>query len=385
MPEPLEANFLPDFTIKSVSDILTLIDPSSGYLDSILDDDPDARLGRSDSGIPRPFSNGLWFRGDHRIKSPLIPSAHKIFESPNPKMYDEKNAFLDLRLRMSGENSGGESSFDLLCQMRHYGLPARILDWSENPLTALFFGVSNVVQSDETGEYGFLTCLNAYRLNKISNIIDLGTAGLFYPESANVIIRALMAEHTKLIDVIDRTKRILRSNFSEYNKRVMKFAEELDGLEKLMELAENPNSVADITQILNRNEFRYREILKKLSYPIAVVPRRSNRRMAAQLASFTLHGGKRFGGLRNDAINEIVHEGGSLSDIKTQTEIFDPLSLDTLNTMQGQENKFLLHVLISAECMDSIARELDRLSINNASLFPEFDRQAEFVSRRWIS
>ena len=44
--------------------------------------------------------------------------------------------------------SPGESKFDILCKMQHYGIPTRLLDFTTNPLVALYFSSINLGNRD---------------------------------------------------------------------------------------------------------------------------------------------------------------------------------------------------------------------------------------------
>ena len=82
-------------------------------------------------------NNGeLIFRGmaDHRWE--LLPSIARqtlITEETEYKMVKE------LMLLYPDEFSSISSNFDLLAKMQHYGLPTRLLDFTTNPLVALYF------------------------------------------------------------------------------------------------------------------------------------------------------------------------------------------------------------------------------------------------------
>lgn len=110
------------------------------------------------------FPGAIWYRGHADAKWQLMPgyirSQRTVSETTLMARFRQSAAMLTERLP--------NSEFDWLFLMQHYGVPTRLLDWSESPLVALYFAVEPQIESAKVD--GALWCLNPHKLNKQANI-----------------------------------------------------------------------------------------------------------------------------------------------------------------------------------------------------------------------
>lgn len=107
------------------------------------------------------YDGPVWFRGHSNAEWKLTPS---LFRMKNPPLEMnlikkfKQNATLLL-------NPRPDENIDWLFIMRHYGVPTRLLDWSESPLIATYFAINENDNDD-----GSLSMLLPIELNKHANI-----------------------------------------------------------------------------------------------------------------------------------------------------------------------------------------------------------------------
>ena len=97
-------------------------------------------------------SSSYVFRGLSKRDYDLLPSIFRVRADGlgfDPK--DEKIIFRVIKTEgMMFLERGDLSDIDLLALAQHFGSPTRLLDWTTNPLVALYFATFSGLQIDET-------------------------------------------------------------------------------------------------------------------------------------------------------------------------------------------------------------------------------------------
>jgi hypothetical protein len=109
------------------------------------------------------YDEDVWFRGQSDISWNLFPGLFRFKDEPS-----ESN--LLTRFKQSAAllvDKSPKDDFDWLFLMQHYGVPTRLLDWTESPLTALYFAIDDIA-FDEIDSA--LWVLKPIELNKIAKI-----------------------------------------------------------------------------------------------------------------------------------------------------------------------------------------------------------------------
>jgi len=128
-----------------------------------------------------------WFRGHADANWKLCPD---VFRKPESGR-QEQNMYADFLLQAPTRHSAcprPEDRMAWLALMRHYGVPTRLLDWTESVLIAAYFAVCGNTDADSA-----VWALNPFGLNSVSigNRLILGP---YRPEVLNAMFPAFDRE-----------------------------------------------------------------------------------------------------------------------------------------------------------------------------------------------
>jgi hypothetical protein len=110
-------------------------------------------------------SNEVLFRGQKKdvTEWPLIP---KVFRDPFIESDEEVLLINWKRRAVEYINPLPDDQWDLLCLAQHYGLPTRLLDWTKNPLVALYFALDKYNKASDSPVI-YLYPITGYILNDV--------------------------------------------------------------------------------------------------------------------------------------------------------------------------------------------------------------------------
>ncbi len=121
-----------------------------------------------------------WFRGHNNHTYELKPTLYRI--GNEIIRVCEREILRDFKLKSRAYINSSDLKTDIECMilMQHYGVPTRLLDWSESYLVALFFAVSNIKDDNDCCVW----VLNPWKINK--NIMSVMKKSIISPDNAEL-------------------------------------------------------------------------------------------------------------------------------------------------------------------------------------------------------
>jgi hypothetical protein len=112
----------------------------------------------------------MWCRGHRRSAWELVPGVYR----PEPTILNEQSLRWDFRIRahsfLAATGFVPKTDWDWYFLMQHYGMPTRLLDWTESPLFAIYFAVRDAFKDDSPEGWLLDPYLDPWRLNAASGL-----------------------------------------------------------------------------------------------------------------------------------------------------------------------------------------------------------------------
>jgi hypothetical protein len=281
--------------------------------------------------------------------------------------FDECSMVHHLREHLPSFKREYGAMFDWLSLMQHHNAPTRLLDWTENVLFALYFAVHDRHADCD----GAIWVLNAGRLNEITRV-STPRRYVCFPSSTDVHLRTAMSiSHTwgemrrtllklgLLTEVLDALRPADKETFTWLTSDPSRKAMDEWRAKEMRECGDAPCCLT------------FRE---KVASPVAVYPSRVNERLADQLGTFTLHGGKVY-----DPVLRKSFRKGQFDEARSLAELNQRVVNKSINGKQ-----FLDVFVVPSGAKRKIREQLKRVGIHAAAIFPELDYQSEYMKREWM-
>ena len=225
--------------------------------------------------------------------------------------------YQELVIRCPEYFSSCKSHLDFLVEMQHYGLPTRLLDFTFNPLIALYFACEDV---SNTGEIIIYTVKNSE---------------VFYEKDEKAVILSCLP-------------------MLSYTQQKQVFSSVAGGTDPILNQKELIDEIKTERPSFSRS-------LKNsdIRMPVFVKPTRLNKRIAHQEGAFLLWG-----------LDAVHYDDNPTIDYLGDQEKY---------RLQNGGKKIIFYVLPKNK--GKILKALNRIGINKAFVYPEIDDVADYLKQ----
>jgi hypothetical protein len=274
------------------TDILSAFEMSINVINSWLDLVPDSE-----------YNSLCWFRGANNHRHDLLPGAYRF----SPEQYDEYGPLVCFVQEGPAYAAIGKlNDWSTYYLAQHHSIKTRLLDWTESFTTALFFALDSYARlaamKRTVRQSGIKPCV--WMLNpEMVNMASIGCSEIISPEN-NIGVDLWLPQA------------IRQAEHSTY-------------------LEQSPTA----------------SYVYDNDYPLAIYPRKDNKRLVAQQGAFTVHGRSR------TPLNQYVL--AKCAERRVQPQI--------------------AYILLSPKNTDKWLADLSLLGVRRQSLFPDIDNFVRYV------
>ncbi len=289
-----------------------------------------------------------YFRGEPEDfrEGAIIPSIYRSLSmlENEPNFYREMQRFNDQEFR------DDKTAVDKLSRMQHYNAPTRLIDMSEDALSALYFAVDEG-QRKEAKKYPQEDVAVVY-------IIDVLTKRLRYYDSDTVSVIANLAKSplsSSLSDDTQKNKQAIASDAHKYRENIKEFNEQ--------------GSIHFLLHDLKEEKPYFSHIInpKHIFSVQCVKPKFTHSRVNSQKGAFLL-----FGLNPNN-----IHESIRLIEKCDNAECY----LSVKDEIQHPIEHITKIMINGAETISKISNELRSIGVKTPFIYPEMDKVAEYLKQ----
>lgn len=269
-------------------------------------------------GKDKGFKNVLNFRGQSNLDWKLSPVISRLELEKN-----EKDIIDRFKIDKPDEYNSSMNFIDLLGKMQHFGYPTRLIDFTENPLIALYFACKECHDNDG-------------RVLINENYLDLH----YDPPFVNA-----------LFEMIDKY------SYALYEKEISEFDDFVNSIINLPHLKKD------------KGIYKYLDIMYNFGkYGIPTVPIRHSKRQKQQKSTFLLFADNIIDPMNGEQIDIELATTKIGWDAKLAKNVFDN-SICIPKVLKYKFNS----IIIPKKSKNIILKDLELLGIDESTLFPELE------------
>ncbi|MBN2652372.1 MAG: FRG domain-containing protein [Spirochaetales bacterium] len=270
----------------------------------------------------------LVFRGEEKDykDSALCPSVYRDYLSSEDKIYRESQRFNDEFF------TGDKTAFDRLSRIQHYSAPTRLIDVSQDLLSAVFFAFDKKKDNEDAIIY----------------IFEINEKKVKYYDSDAVSVLSNLAKISLKNEENDKSKEKIAKAANSYYEKIRLFNQDPSVKFLLHEIRDEKPQFDSI--IDPKHIFSVQFVLPKLT----------SDRVKSQKGAFLLFG-----------LNP--------EDFKKPIEIIENYELANFDKKVQHPFVSIRTIRLRGSSIPKMRKELELLGINKPFIYPEIDKVSEFL------